>query len=138
MFTLLTVSFSLLFITLAGLTLTTYLIREDSRKFIKEELKNLFDICKMLSLSLKSLAEVLVKYSFSSKSEEATTAKSKKLDEQLLQLVEPVQPVQPVEAVEAVEAPSFELPVQEDEDIAMSSFSPELIEVITEEEEKIA
>ena len=132
MFTLITVFFSLLFIALTGWTITTYLVKEDSQKSIKEELGNLFDINKILFVSLKSLIGVLAKYSFPSDSSEATCADSNELDEQLLNFVQPVQPVQPVEA------PSFEVPVNEEEDAALSSFSPELIDVITEEDEKVA
>ncbi|WP_269623489.1 hypothetical protein [Prochlorococcus marinus] len=129
MFTLITVSFSLFFIGITVWTIITYLVKEDSQKVIKEELKNLFDICKMFFLSLKSLIGVLAKYSFSSNSGETASAESNGLDEQLLKFVQ---------AVEPVESPSFELSVQEDEDTALSSFSPELIEVINEEEEKVA
>ena len=124
MFTLFKVSFYLFFIGLTGWTITTYLIKEDSQKFIKEELKNLFDICKMFFLSLKSLIGVLANYSLSSNSSEPQPSDSSGLDEQPLRFVQPVKAV--------------EVPVQEDEDNSLSSFSPELIEVITEEEEKVA
>ncbi len=124
MFNLITVSFSLFFIGLTGWTITTYLVKEDSQKFIEEELKNLFDICKMFFVFLKTLIGVLAKYSFSSNSSEANTAESNGLEE------EPLRFIQPIKAVE--------VPVKEDEDNALSSFSPELIEVITEEEEKVA
>ncbi len=115
MFTLITLSFLLVVFGLTGWTITTYIVKEDSQKFIKEELLNVFDICKMLIVSLKSLIGGLVKYSFQSGMGEITAPESEELDEQPLKLVEPVE-----------------------EDMAMSSFSPELIEVITEEEEKIA
>ncbi len=118
MFTLITVLFSLFFIGLTGWTIITYLVKEDSQKYIKEELDNLFDISKMLFLSLKGLIGVLAKHSFSSDSVERTSNESQGIDDQLLKMVTPV---------EAVE-----------EDTALSSFSPELIEVITEEEEKVA
>ncbi len=39
---------------------------------------------------------------------------------------------------QTIEAPAFELTLNENEDTALSSFSPEVIEVITEEEEKVA
>ncbi|KGG24333.1 hypothetical protein EV10_0457 [Prochlorococcus marinus str. SS51] len=78
----------------------------------------MFDISKMLFLSLKGLIGVLAKHSFSSDSVERTSNESQGIDDQLLKMVTPV---------EAVE-----------EDTALSSFSPELIEVITEEEEKVA
>ena len=135
MFTLLKVSFSLFFIGLTGWTVTTYLVKEDSQKFIKEELKNLFENCKMLFVSIKTLIGVLTKHSFSSGSVEERPAESKEFDDQLLKLV---QPVQSVEASEVIEPSPVEVPVKEDEDTALSSFSPELIAVITDEEEKIA
>ena len=43
-----------------------------------------------------------------------------------------------IHPVKAVEAPSFEVTIKEDEDTALAAFSPELVEVITEEEEKVA
>ena len=135
MFTLFKVSFYLFFIGLTGWTVTTYLVKEDSQKFIKEELKNLFENCKMLFVSIKTLIGVLTKHSFSSESGEERPAESKEFDDQLLKLV---QPVQSVEASRAIESSPVEVPVKEDEDTALSSFSPELIAVITDEEEKIA
>ena len=74
MFTLITVTLSLFFIGLTGWTFTTYLVKEDSQKFIKEELKNLFENCKMLFLSIKTLIGVLTKHSFSSGSVEERPA----------------------------------------------------------------
>ena len=118
MFTLITVFFFLSFIGLTGWTITTYIVKEDSQKSIQEELGNLFDICKMLFVSLKSLIGVLVKHSFSSDSGEATPSESKGIDDQLLKFVPPVKAVE--------------------EDTDLSLYSPELIEAITEEEEKVA
>ena len=135
MFTLFKVSFSLFFIGLTGWTIITYLVKEDSQNFIKEELKNLFDNCKMLFVSIKTLIGVLTKHSFSSESGEATPTESKEFDDQLLKLV---QPVKSVEASGAIESSPVEVPVKEDEDTVLSSFSPELIAVIIDEEEKIA
>ncbi len=135
MFTLLKVSFSLFFFGLTGWTVTTYLVKEDSQKFIKEELKNLFENCKMLFVSIKTLIGVLTKHSFSSESVEARPTESKEFNDQLLKLV---QPVQSIKASGAIESSPVEVPVKEDEDTALSSFSPELIAVITDEEEKIA
>ena len=132
MFTLIKVFFFLFFIGLTGWTITTYLIKEGSQKFIKEELKNLFNSSKMLFTSIKTLIGVLTTHSFSSESVEEAPTESKKVDDQLLKLVQPIEPC------ETVESPSFEVPIQEDEDTALSSFSPELIEVINDEEEKIA
>ena len=135
MFTLIKVSFSLFFIGLTGWTVATYLAKEDSQELIKEELKKLFDACKVLFVSIRTLIEVLAKHSFSSESGESTPTESKESDDQILKIVQPVQPVQPFGAIES---PSVEDPVKEDEDIALSSFSPELIAVINDEEEKIA
>ena len=75
----------------------------------------------MFFVSINRLIGVLAQYSFASNSIEANPAEPNRLDEQ------------PLKFVKAVEAP-----VNEDEDNALSSFSPELIEVITEEEEKVA
>ena len=80
-------------------------------------------------MSLKSLVGVLVKYSFYSNLSEEAPADSTELVGQSLKFVQSVKPV---------EALSFDEIVKEDEDTALSSFSPELIEVITEEEEKVA
>ena len=135
MFTLLKVSFSLFFIGLTGWTITTYLVKEDSQKFIKEELKNLFENCKMLFVSIKTLIGVLTKHSFSSESFEARPTESKESNDQLVKIV---QPVQSIEASRAIESSPVEVSGKEDEDTALSSFSPELIAVITDEEEKIA
>ncbi len=140
MFTLTAVFFSLTFIGLTvgltGWTISTYIVQEESKKVIKEELRNLFDICKMLFVSLKSLIGVLAKYSFPSDSEEVTHTESDGADEQPLKIVQPVEEMEAVEAVETTGmVPSIE---SVEEDTAMSSFSPELIEVITEEEEKVA
>jgi len=135
MFTLFKVFFSLFFFGLTGWAVTTYLVKEDSQKFIKEELKNLFENCKMLFVSIKTLIGVLTKHSFSSESVEARPTESKEFNYQLLNLV---QPVQSVEASGVIESSPVEVPVKEDEDTALSSFSPELIAVITDEEEKIA
>ena len=129
MFTLIKASFSLFFIGLTGWTVSTYLAKEDSQKFIKEELKNLFDTCKMLFVSIRTLIGVLAKHSFSSESGKSTLTESKESDDQLLKIVQPFG---------AIESPSVEVPVKEDEDTALSSFSPELIAVINDEEEKIA
>ena len=129
MFTLIKASFSIFFIGLTGWTVTTYLVKEGSQKFIKEELKNLFDTCKMLFVSTRTLIGVLAKHSFSSESANATPTESKESDDQLLKIVQPF---------EGIESPSVEDPVKEDEDTALSSFSPELIAVINDEEDKIA
>ena len=118
MFNLIEVTFSLFFIGLTGWMATTYIVKEDSQKFIEKELFKVIDICKMLFRSLINLIGVLAHYTFSSASVELTSTESKDLNKELLKLVKSVEEVE--------------------EDAAMSAFSPELIEVITEEEEKIA
>ena len=129
MFPLITVSFSLLIVALTGWTITTYFVKEDSQKVITKELKNLFDISKMFFISLKSLVEILAKNSFSSYSGETATTESKRSDDHTLSLIEPIQ---------EVESPSLEVRREEDRDTELSSFSPSVIEVIEEEEEKVA
>ena len=129
MSTLITVSFSLCFLALTGWTVTTYFVREDSQKDIKDELKNLFNNFKMFFISLRNLILILAKQSFSSDSSEINPTKSNKLNENPLSLVE---------SSKEVESPSLKVSVENDDDTALSSFSPEVIEVIKEEEEKVA
>ena len=129
MSTLITVSFSLCFLALTGWTITTYFVKEDSQKDIKDELKNLFNNFKMFFISIKNLILILAKQSFSSDSSEINPTKSNKSNENPLSLVE---------AGKEVESPSLKVSVEEDDDTALSSFSPEVIEVIKEEEEKVA
>ena len=121
----------LLFISLTGWTLTTYFVKKDSQKFIKEELTNLFDICKKFSISLKNLIGILASNSLSYESSETNPVEETLLnkDEQPLNLVKPVK--------ESEEA-SLEIANKEEDDTELSSFSPEVVEVINEEEEKVA
>ena len=131
MLTLITISICLFLIFVTGWTLTTYFIKKDSQNLIRKELKNLFDVCKMLVISLKTLIEILASSSFSSESEEANAVETtiSDEDEQLLSLVHPVQ---------KIESASLEVVQEEDDDTALSSFSPEVVDVINEEEEKVA
>ena len=130
MFTLITVSLSLFFLALTGWTITTYFVREDSQKGIKDELKNMLNIFKMFFISIKNLILILAKQSFSSDSSKINPPKANELNENpLLSLVE---------TSKELESPSLKVSVQEDDDTALSSFSPEVIEVIKEEEEKVA
>ena len=131
MLTLITISICLFLIFVTGWTLTTYFIKKDSQNLIRKELKNLFDVCKMLVISLKTLIEILASSSFSSESEEANAVETtiSDEDEQLLSLVQPVQ---------KIESASLEVMQEEDDDSALSSFSPEVVDVINEEEEKVA
>ena len=129
MFSLITVSLALFFLALTGWTITTYFVREDSQKDIKDELKNLLNNFKMFFISLRNLILILAKQSFSSDSSEINPTKSNKLNENPLSLVE---------SSKEVESPSLKVSVEDDYDTALSSFSPEVIEVIKEEEEKVA
>ena len=131
MLTLITISIGLFFIILTGWTLTTYFVKKDSQKFIREELTNLFDICQKLFVSLKNLIGILASNSLSSESSEATHIEESELnkDDQPLNLVQPVQ---------EIEAPSLEVEYEEGDDTALSSFSPEVVAVINDEEEKVA
>ena len=130
MFTLITASLSLFFLALTGWTIATYFVREDSQKGIKDELKNMLNIFKMFFISIKNLILILAQQSFSSHSSKINPTKANELNENpLLSLVE---------TSKEIESPSLKVSVQEDDDTALSSFSPEVIEVIKEEEEKVA
>ena len=130
MFTLITVSLSLFFLALTGWTITTYFVREDSQKGIKDELKNMLNIFKIFFISIKNLILILAKQSFSSDSSKINPPKANELNENPLSNL--------VEISKELESPSLKVSVQEDDDTALSSFSPEVIEVIKEEEEKVA
>ena len=130
MLNLLTISISLFLIILTGWTFTTYFIKKDSQKVIKEELINLFDIGKKFFLSLKNLIGILASTSLSPEKREITPIEEtvSKEDEQLLNLVKPIH-----------ESKEKSVEVKHDDvDDALSSFSPEVVEVINEEEEKVA
>ena len=132
MLSLITVSIGLFFIILTGWTLTTYFLKEDSQKFIREELTNLWDICEKFFISIKNLIGILASNSLSSESSEANP-----VEENLLNKDE--QPLNLVQTVKEIEAPSLEIADEEqDDDTALSSFSPEVVEVINDEEEKVA
>ncbi len=131
MLNLITISISLFLIILTGWTVTTYFIKKDSQEVIREELINLFDICKKLFFSLKNLIEILISTSLSPKERETSFVEEtlSKKDEPLLNVVQPIN---------EIEEQSVELKHDDDDDDALSSFSPEVIEVINEEEEKVA
>ena len=131
MLTLITISFCLFVILLTGWTVTTYFIQKDSQQFIIKELRNLLNISTQFFISLKNLIIILTKHFPSSQSEETSSVEKQELDkdEELLSLVQPIQ---------EIENQSFELTNEEDDDIAISSFSSQVIEVINEEEEKVA
>ena len=131
MLNLITISISLFLIILTGWTFTTYFIKKDSQKVIKEELINLFDIGKKFFLSLKNLIGILTSTSLSHEERETTSMEEavSKEDEQLLNLVQPIN---------EIKDQSVEVKHDKDDDDALSSFSPEVIEVINEEEEKVA
>ncbi len=132
MLTLMTLTICLFCMILTGWTLTTYLIKKDSQKFIIEELNNLFNICKQLFVSLKNLIRILASNSLSSESSEATPVEKNVLDED-------DQPLSLVQTGNEIETGTLEgTNKEEDDDMAIASFSPEVVEVINEEEEKVA
>jgi hypothetical protein len=131
MLTFITISICLFLIFVTGWTLTTYFVKKDSQELIRKELKNLFDSCKMLFISLKTLVEILASSSISSESGEVNAVKQNisDEDEQHLNLAQPVQDI---------ESGLLEVVHEKDVDTALSSFSPEVVDVINEEEEKVA
>ena len=130
MLNLITLSISIFLISLSGWTFITYLIKKDSRKFIREELSNLIDIFKKIFLSLKNLIRILIDTFFSYEDRKATSVIETVLkgNEQPLNLVRPIK---------EIKDQSLEIR-QNDNDDALSSFSPEVVDVINEEEEKVA
>ena len=130
MLNLITISISLFLIILTGWTVTTYFIKKDSQEVIREELRNLFDISKKLFFSLKNLIGILTSTSLSPEEREITPVEEtvSKENEQLLNLVQPINEIKD----QSVEVK------HDDVDDALSSFSPEVVEVINEEEEKVA
>ena len=131
MLNLITISIGLFLIILTGWTVTTFFIKKDSQEIIREELSNLFDICKKFFFSLKNLIGILTSTSLSPEKRETTPAKEtvSKADEPLLNVVQPIN---------EIKEQSVELNYDDDDDDALSSFSPEVVEVINEEEEKVA
>ena len=132
MLTLVTFSIGLFLITLTGWTLTTYFSKKDSQDSLRKELTNLSDICKKFFGSLKNLIGILVSNSLSSEPNETNPVQNTVLteDETLLNLVQPVK---------EIEATPLEVAHEDsDVDAALSSFSPEVVEVINQEEEKVA
>ena len=131
MLNLITISIGLFLIMLTGWTVTTYFIKKDSQEVIREELSNLFDICKKLFFSLKNLIGILINTSISPKERETSPIEEtlSKKDEPLLNVVQPIN---------EIEEQSAELKHDDDDDDELSSFSPEVVEVINEEEEKVA
>ena len=132
MLNLITISIGLFLMILTGWTFTTYFVKQDSQKLIKEELVNLFGICKKFFLSLKNLIGILASTSLSPEESDITPVEEtlSKEDEQLLNLVQPINEIKD----ESVEVKHHD----DDNDDALASFSPEVVEVINEEEEKVA
>ena len=134
MLNLITISISFFLIILTGWTVTTYFIKKDSQEVIREELTNLFDICKKFFLSLKNLIGILTSTSLSPKERETIPVEEtlSKKDEPLLNIVQPINEIKE-QSVELKHDDD-----DDDDDDALSSFSPEVVEVINEEEEKVA
>ena len=131
MLNLITISISFFLIILTGWTVTTYFIKKDSQEVIREELTNLFDICKKFFLSLKNLIGILTSTSLSPEEIETIPVEEtlSKKDEQLLNVVQPIN---------EIKEQSVEVKHDDNDDDALSSFSPEVVQVINEEEEKVA
>ncbi len=123
MFSLITVSLSIFIFGITGWTITTYLVKEDSQQVVTEELKNLYDICKELVASLRRLVGILTKYTLTFDSNKSTSSAANPIN------------IEPLKAVQEV-TPDVNASIEDDDELA--SFSPELIEAITEEEEKVA
>ena len=134
MITLITVSICLSLILLAGWTVTTYFVKKDSQSLIKEEIKNLFDISKNFLLSLKTLIEVLSSNSLISNAIEPSPVEQNVKEEEEEEEEKQLRVVQQDQGID----PLSEVSLDEDEDTLLSSFSPEVVEVIKEEEEKVA
>ena len=98
-------------------------------KNVKEKL-DLNITTKSFFKSIKNLILILAQQSFSSHSSKINPTKANELNENPLFSL--------VETSKELESPSLKVSVQEDDDTALSSFSPEVIEVIKEEEEKVA
>ena len=131
MLNLITIAIGLFLIVLTGWTFTIYFIKKDSQNFIREELTNLFNICKKFFLSLKNLIGILAITSISSEEREVTP-----IEETVLK--EDDQPVNLVQPIKEIKDQLVEVRHNDDHDDSLSSFSPEVIEVINEEEEKVA
>ena len=133
MLNLITVSIGLFLIILIGWTFTTYVIKKDSQKIIREELTNLLGIWTKFFLSLGKLIRILANNSLSSKESETTPVEKNisKENEQLLNLAKPFNEIKE----ESIEVKNDD---DDDDDDALSSFSPEVIELINEEEERVA
>ena len=98
MLNLVSLLFSVFFVALTGWTLVTFVTKDDSQKLIKEELGNIFEITKMLLVSIKSVIQILIKASFPSNSDETTSDNVNGVDEQLLKFVPPISDKQEDEA----------------------------------------
>ena len=116
---------------LTGWTLTAYFIKKDSQEVIREEVTSLFDICKKFFLSLKNLIGILTSNSLSLKERDTNPVEEtiSKRGEQLLNVAQPTN---------EFKKQSEKFKYEDDNDNALSSFSPEVVEVINEEEEKVA
>ena len=130
MLTLFMVSISLFLMILTVWTIITYFHKKDSQEFIREELTNLFDSCKKFLFSLRNLIVILVNNSLASQSSERNPVQETLLNDeaQLLNLVPPVKEIETTPLEIANEESDF--------DTTLSSFSPEVVEVIIEEEEE--
>ena len=130
MLNLISISTTLFFIGLSGWTFITYFFKKNSQKPIREELSNIFENFIKVFSSLKNLIRILANASLPDEEKEITPLEDTILrdDEQPLSLVQPIK---------EIKDQSQEIRQQE-VDEALVSFSPEVVEVINEEEEKVA
>ena len=131
MLTIFSVSVCLFLMILIGWTFTTYLIKKESQKKISEEIMNLFSIFKKFFLSIQNLIKILVNNSISYEG-----SKGNPIDDNILN--EREKPLSVVQKAQEIESPSLEIDDEGDNDTALAAFSPEVVEVINEEEEKVA
>ena len=128
MLNLVTIPISLFLIVLTGWTFISYFAKKDSQELITEELSNLFDICKQFVSSIINLIRILASKSIFHDEKETTPIEETvfERDERKFNLVKPIQ---------EIKGQSVEIGNDDD---ALSLFSPEVVDVINEEEEKVA
>tara|TARA_Y100001968_G_scaffold256604_1_gene243001 strand:+ start:934 stop:1281 length:348 start_codon:yes stop_codon:yes gene_type:complete len=109
-------------------TLIIYFIKKDFQKSIKTELNNLLDILKKFFFSLKDLIQLLASISLEEIKATPMEESLPEKDEKILNIVRPIKD----------QSVKISHNADEDNDEALSSFSPEVVDVINEEEEKVA
>ncbi len=128
MLNLITLSISLFVMIITAWTLIIYFIKKDFQKSIKTELNNLLDILKKFFFSLKDLIQLLASISLEEIKATPMEESLPEKDEKILNIVRPIKD----------QSVKISHNADEDNDEALSSFSPEVVDVINEEEEKVA